>query len=184
MATVKKLFSEALQNGMKAANGITDNYQRATAYAALASAMAKTGLVAGGNLEETDAEATAAPAATTEKGKDSLKPETAKAKAAPAPIAPAAKKEEKKAEPEPAAEEPATEEEPELTEEWTDEMVELKGEQIAFISELKEQYEEATLNDCVEQFSEKTMSSLDEITPLNIDAFVAFMQALINQQEA
>lgn len=176
MATVKKLFSDAIQKGMQAATAITDPYQKATAYAALADAMAKTGLVAGANLEETEAETTSAPTATaTEKGKDSLKPEAAKSKAAPAP-----KKAEKAVEPEP---EQPTETEAELTEEWTDEMVELKSDQIAFISQLKEEYEEEALNGCVEQFSEGVMSSLDEITPLNIDAFVAFMQALINQQE-
>jgi hypothetical protein len=175
MATIKRLFSDAIQQGMKAANGITDFYEKAIAYAALADAMARTGLIAGNNLEEAETDATAA-ASTTEKGKNSLKPEATKTKAAPA----ASKKEEKKVEPEP---KPAAETEPELTEEWTDEMVELKSEQIAFINKLKEEYEESALNNCVEQFSEKTMSTLDEITPLNIDAFVAFMQALINQQE-
>jgi hypothetical protein len=167
MATVKGLFSTAITRGMAAAEKITDNNQRALAYAALADAMAKTGLISGTNLD--DGEVVTTPAEV--KGKEALKPETGKNKPVP----------EKKLTPKP-EEKPV--EEPELTEEWTDEAAEKKAEQIEFVQGLKAEYEEATLNNCVEQFSEGVMKTLDEITPLNIDAFVEFMKGLIAQQES
>lgn len=187
MATVKGLFSQAITEGMNAAKRITDPYQKAEAYASLADAMARTGLVSGTNLDEAETSEATTPET---KGKEALKPEANKAKATPKKKEePKAKAKETKAE-EPEVEENTEEEqeeaaaeEPELTEEWTDEMLTLKADHIGFIQQLKDDYEEEALEGCVQQFSEGTMSSLDEITPLNIDGFIAYMQALIQQQE-
>lgn len=170
MATIKGLFTQAIVEGMAAAKKISENKDKALAYAALADAMARTGLVVGTNLdEETPTEEV--------KGKDSLAPEKQKT---PAPAA--------KPKPQPpqpqvendleSIEEPASAE-AELTDEWTEETIELKAAGVAFINTLKEQYDEETLNNCVGQFSEGTMKTLAEITPLNIDGFVSFMEALI-----
>lgn len=174
MANVRSMFVSAINEGMKAAKMVQDPAAKANAYAAIASALAETGLInisADGEFEEGTAAAPSTPASTPAKGKDALKAGAGKAKA------------QKDPEPKPEPEAPAEAPEPELTEEWTEDMISLKADQIAYLQWLRESYEEAQLNATVEQFSEGTMSTLDDISPLNIDAFVAFVQTLLESGE-
>lgn len=170
--SVKSVFILAIGEGMKAAKLVQDPASKANAYAALALAMAQTGSI---SISENDLEETPA-SASPAKGKEALKPETSKATAKSG-----AAKSTPKAE---VAPEPVAEVEPEISEEWTEEMVNLKADQIAYINWLRESYEEEQLNNVVSQFSEGTMTSLDEITPLNVDAFVTFVDALLKDAEA
>lgn len=167
MANLKSIFVQAINGGMAAAKGIPDAEKRALAYASLAQAMALTGGITIAVDSDFEDGAAAAPA----KGKESLKPETAKATKPSTAKAPAPKAE--------AAPEPEPVLEPELSEEWNDEMVELKADQIAYIQTLREQFEPDQLNETVSQFSEGVMKTMDEISPLNIDAFVGFVQGLL-----
>lgn len=203
MASIKELFIKSITEGMKAAEMVSDASQKALAYAAIASALAETGLV---RSKDEVAEPV---------GKEALKPEATKGKskrkAAPAPapepevieeevvaevITPEAVEEEEEVvaevvtpEQEEAveqAEEEAIEEaiEVELTEEWTDEASAALANEIQFIAYLKEAYDEEQINECIASFSEGLFNSLDDINPLNIKGFVAFMQCLIAEADA
>lgn len=201
MASIKELFIKSITEGMKAAEMVSDASQKALAYAAIASALAETGLV---RSKDEVAEPV---------GKEALKPEATKGKskrkAAPVPepevieeevvaevITPEAVEEEEEVvaevvtpEQEEAvkqAEEEAIEEasEVELTEEWTDEASAALANEIQFIAYLKEAYDEEQINECITSFSEGLFNSLDDINPLNIKGFVAFMQCLIAEADA
>lgn len=178
MATVKEMFSNCVQDGIKAAKSIAEPNQKAMAYAEIAKALAMTGLVGGTNIESISEESE--PETGADKGKESLK----------APVPKTKKKEDKKEDKKETAKkekavveskEEATPSEPELSEEWTDEMVELKSEQIAKMNQFKEEFGEEPVEQCVSMFSEGQYESLADITPLNIDAFVAFMESLAEQ---
>lgn len=173
MAKVQDTFLKAINEGMAAARMIQDPAHKASAYAQLAHALAITGLVANPATDSTgsaeQAEEAAVPA-TPAKGKDSLKPDASKVKKEESVTPPAA----------PAAEAP----EAEASEEWTEELITQKADQIEYISNLKNDYDENQLNQCVQKFSDGHLSTLDDISPLNIDAFVAFMQGLIAQLAA
>lgn len=168
MSTVKDLFLKAVNEGMKSAAMIQEPAHKANAYAAIAHALALTGLAGSATgdtgIQTDSTPASAAPAAAAT-GKNALKPDAGKkAETTPAP----------------AAVEPEAPE-AELTDEWTDEAIAIKADGIAFIGQLKENYDEASLDQCVQQFSEGQLQTLGEISPLNIDAFVAFMEAMIAQ---
>lgn len=175
MASVKSMFSEALTKGMAAAANIPDSYNKAMAYAALAQAAAQTGLmtIAAETAMEVkgaeDKEVKEVPAKEEKAGKESLK-----APAKGTGLKPAA----------PAKETPK--EEPkqiEDTTEWTEEMVAKYKEDIDVVGKFREEYGDESINQCVEQFSEGTMKSVeDDITPLNIKAFRTFLETLASQQ--
>lgn len=200
MASIKELFIKSITEGMKAAEMVSDASQKAQAYAALASALAETGLV---KTKDSDVSEPI--------GKESLKPEATKGRgkkktAAPAEpevveevqevpvqeveevveeevIVPVTQEEEVAVE---VAEEEAIQEasEPELTEEWTDEASAALADEIEFIGYLKEAYDEDQINECIASFSEGLFNSLDDINPLNIKGFVAFMQCLIAEADS
>lgn len=168
MATMKELFLTAINNGMASAKMIQDPAHKANAYAALAHAMALTGLAG-----SADAPIESAPSVA-KSGKDSLKPGADKKAETPTPAVAAGEQTVSSESEAPEAE---------LTDEWTDEAVAAKADQITFIENLKAEYEESALDQCVQQFSEGQLQTLSEISPLNIDAFVAFMEAMINQAQ-
>jgi len=203
MASIKELFIKSITEGMKAAEMVSDASQKAQAYAALASALAETGLVK--NKDNDVLEPI---------GKESLKLEATKGKGkkkAAAPVKPEVVEEvQEVVQEEPVAveevvveeevivpvttqeevaievaEEEAIQEasEPELTEEWTDESLANLANEIEFIGYLKEAYDEEQINECINSFSEGLFNSLDDINPLNIKGFVAFMQCLIAEAD-
>lgn len=208
MASIKELFIKSITEGMKAAEMVSDASQKAQAYAALASALAETGLV---RSKEEQAEPT---------GKEALKPEATKGKAkkktvkeVETEVAPVEQEEvaHEVVEETTPVEEPVQEEEEvvaeaitpeetqavetaeveaieeasevELTEEWTDASLEALADEIQFIAYLKEAYDEEQINECIASFSEGLFNTLDDINPLNIKGFVAFMQCLIAQAD-
>ena len=179
MATINEMFVTAVSEGMKAAKTITDASNRAMAYAELAKALA---MKSNNMTPSINAEDVSTPA----EGKESLK-ETPKAKVETKPEP--APKEEKKApalgkpKAQPAPEPEPEPQEPELVDEWTEEMIELKAEAIATMNQWKEEYDEESLDQAVQMFSEGQLESLADISPLNIDAFLEFLESLSNQAE-
>ncbi|MCY7866017.1 hypothetical protein P8918_12670 [Bacillus spizizenii] len=175
MASINHMFATMLNDGITASKAISDPEKKALACAELAKALAMTGLVSVVDSESANA-------ATPEEEKESLK-EKAK------PRQKATSKREKA--PVPAAEEPkeeaAAEEadsEVEVTDEWTEEMVDQFSEQLARIEQLQEEYDEETLDDCVKNFSEGVLNGIEDISPLNIDGFIAYIQMLLSDAEA
>lgn len=167
MASINQLFTTMISNGAEAIDGISDPKDKAMAFAALAGALAQTGLV---SIEE---------------GRPSSIPlqedleEMAKPKA-PAPTA------SKKAEPKKAAAkkvEPVVEE-VETPEEWTDEAIALMPEEYEALVEMLDEYEEESLNDVVSNFSEGVLSEIHDITPLNVKAFLHYVKMLLSEDEA
>jgi hypothetical protein len=118
-----QLFLSAVNNGLKTANAIVDPAQKAQTYAAIAQALALSGLVSKADQIESKGEEESK----SSKGKESLKHTPAKKKEETVPEAPAQ---------EPAADTPA---EPELSEEWTEEMMELKAEPLARFAQIREE---------------------------------------------
>lgn len=185
MASIKELFIKSVSEGMKAAEMIPDAASKANAYAAIANALALTNLVKG------DKEEGAVVA-----DKEVLKPASAKGKNKTKAVEEVAL-EETAAQEEVQAEdvevvaelEQQAEQEAEVigqevfTEIWTDEASIALANEIEFISNLKEAYEEEQINECISAFSEGLFNTLDDINPLNIRGFVSFMECLIAEAE-
>ena len=179
MASVNQMFATMMSEGMTAAKAISDPEKKAMACAELAKALAMTGLIVIGDTPTTVVET---PADAKEALKEKPKPkQTSKAK------------EEAKETQEPAAEEeteateteaPAESGQAEVVDEWTEEMVEMFSEQLATIQQLQEEYDEETLDDCVKNFSEGVLNGIEDISPLNIDGFIAYIQMLLADAEA
>lgn len=175
MATISEMFTTAINEANKTVKTITDPTQKVMAYAAIAAALAATGGV--NNTVKTDDAQVATPA----EGKDSLKNKPAAAAAAKAPAkaapAPAVAKEA------PAA--PAANPEPELTEDWTEDTMELLKAELEFVQAKQVEYGDAVLDDCVKAFSEGVHNSVSDINPMNIKGFVAYIeQCEADQQSA
>jgi len=174
MATISEMFTTAINEANKSAKAVTDPAQRALAYATIATALATTGAV--DNSVKTDSMTTAV--AATPEGKESLKNKPAAAiKATPAKAAPAPAKAETPA--------PVVNAEPELTEEWTEESMELLKEELEFVQTKQVEYGDATMDDLVSSFSDGVHKSISDINPMNIKGFVAFIeQCEADQQSA
>lgn len=67
--------------------------------------------------------------------------------------------------------------------EWTEEMEEKYADELKFIAELKEEYDEEEINKVVRVWSEEEYRSLEDITPLNISAFVDYLKDLTEEEE-
>lgn len=182
MATsISQMFVNVINEGIKATQAISEADKKALACAELAKALAMSGLVTVIGSESGEIEASVSEA------KESLK-DKPKEKKKPAA---AAKKEEEKVkketapEPEPEPEEAQEESsgEVELVDEWTEEMIEIKSEQLEVIQELQDEYDEETLDECVKNFSEGVLESIEDISPLNIDGFIAYIQLLLSDAE-
>lgn len=165
MATVSEMFINALTEANKAARATTDQGQKALAYAAIATALATTGAV-NSNVKTDDSVQVAAP-----EGKESLKNKPATAAATKATPAKAATT---KAPSVTAA--PEVSAEPELTEEWTEESMELLKAELEFIQAKQIEYGDEALDGCVVSFSDGVLKTVDEINPMNIKGFVAFIE--------
>lgn len=202
MASIKDLFIKSITEGMKAADMIPDASAKATAYANLAQALALTGQVKNDKGVEADSKEALKPETSKGGRKKTAKKEVApvvedveevteeeqdqiEATADEAELANGQEEDQQVVEE--LAQEAETQgeqiENQEFTEEWTDSSLEALSDEIAFIGMLKEQYDEDAINECVASFSEGLFNSLDDINPLNIKGFVAFMQCLIADAE-
>lgn len=192
MATISQIFINTLNEGVKASKAIADPEKKALVCAELAKAIAMTGLVSATTGDSQQEQVSP---------KDSLKDDK-KVKEEVKEIKEEAKEEVKEIKEEVKEEVKETQkpknkvdirvkkeekeevaEEVELTDEWTQEAVALKTEQLDFISQIREEYDEEALDDCVANFSEGVLKTIDDITPLNIDGFVSYLQMLLNSDE-
>jgi hypothetical protein len=173
MASINQMFANMMSEGITAAKAISDPEKKALACAELAKALAMTGLISVGG--ET------APVATTPaaEGKEALK-EKAKPKQKPVKeTAEAVEETQETAEETTEEETPAESGEVTVVEEWNDEMVEMFSEQLEVVQQLQEEYDEETLDECVKNFSEGVLNGIEDISPLNIDGFIAYIQMLL-----
>lgn len=173
MATISQMFVNLVNDGIKASKAISDPKEKALACAELAKALAMTGLVSTLSGDNEAQEVTETKEALKNKPKSKQKP---------------VKEEEPEIEKTQEVEDEVVETEEaatdvELVDEWTEEMIELKAEQLEFVQQLQEEYDEETINECVRNFSEGVLNSIEEISPLNIDGFVAYMEMLIADAE-
>jgi hypothetical protein len=174
MATVNEMFASAISEARKSAEMIADHKDKAMAYAAIASALAQTGLV---SIQKTDAPVDAAkekaPAkeekpATTKKNADKMKRQ-------PQDIAPPAEEEKPKAE--------EKKDEPKFTEEWTEQAEAHFGEELEYITKFSENWGDDGLDECIKEFSDGVLKTANDINPLNIVALVQYLKELEAQQE-
>ena len=174
MATISQMFVNLVNDGIKASKAVSDPKEKALACAELAKALAMTGLVSTSSGDSEAQEVAETKEALKNKPKGKQKP---------------VKEEEPEVEETQEVEDETieTEEEAatdaELVDEWTEEMVELKAEQLEFVQQLQEEYDEETIDECVRNFSEGVLNGIEEISPLNIDGFVAYMEMLIADAE-
>ena len=113
--------------------------------------------------------------------KDALKTENTKT---PAPVEEAAPEipEEPVVTPPEMPEEPAQVPEVEIVDEWTEEMQELKTEQLQLLNAYVEAWgEEFVYNDCLSAFSEGALVGGENVRPSNIDGFVVYLNELAQQ---
>lgn len=178
LETLNSAFIESINGSLKATNNIVDQFQKATAYASIANAIASTGLLkADGNSGVSVAE-----------GKESLKSK-AKVKQENTPVkteetAPVIETPTAQAESTVTAIAPAEVVEPILDDAWTEEnMLQLKDE-LDFVRLKNEQYGEEQINNCINSFSQGVYKTTDDINPLNIRGFVAYIQDLESQMAA
>lgn len=172
MTTISEMFTSAINEALKSARVITDSSQKAQTYAAIAQALAQTGHVTNtAKAEDAKTEATSSVTNMTG-GKGSLKNKPATSKPVATP------------EPEKAAPAAATTAEPELTEEWTPELLESLAAELEFIQEKQKQYSEQDLDNCVKVFSNNVLNGIDEINPINIKGFVDFIEQCEADQQA
>lgn len=171
MATVKDTFNAVISEAVKNADLISDNYQKARALAAIAHALAATGLVS-------DVTAEAPAKAEKEEKKETKAKKTAdKMKRQPKELPP-----EEEAKEEPKSEEPAKKEEAskgDFTEEWTDEATEAFAEELQYIMDFTEKWGEEAANTCLADFSEGVLTDISaDVNPLNIAGVVAAFRKL------
>lgn len=198
MSKLKETFITIVNEGYTTTKQISDSSQKAMALAALAQAIAQSGLLTTGVAIETAPAQDAEPVAAT--GKDSLKPEASKG----------TKKKSKKAEKveevveevieeapvaveeetveEAPVEETPTETESELDEEWTEAMQELKAEELSMLEAYVEAWgDDCVYGDCLKAFMEDSTITMEDvwnhIRPTNIDGFIAYLASLAEEGE-
>ena len=181
------IFTTSVNEAMKAAKAIPDASKRAEVYANIAAAIATTGLVTGSTAE-------AEPRATMGMGSEDMASlERAKREAETAPKKKTEKAEKKSApktdakkalkqEPDKTVDDEVKEETPQWTTEWTDEAMNAFEEELTTLESKMETYGDE-LNLVVQEFSSNKYKSADELNPLNIRAFLAYLEALENSEE-
>lgn len=197
MANVKDAFNGAISEAMKAADLLTDNKDRAMAFAAIASALAQTGLVDNASVDSVKKEEKKEEAPKKEKRhSDSLKRSVKKIdKTEEEPVkeeAPEEKGEEEKPEVpkkefEPLNPDPKKkiEEAKEgWTEEWTDEAVEHFADQLQYLEDFSDKYGVEATNECLKEFSSGVMKDIaSDVSPLNIDSVVTAFKAFVDETD-
>lgn len=158
---LKELFAFCVQEAVKSAKSITEPYQKSQAYSNVALALATMRGTSDLSYDENVSE------------KEAIQEPVPKAKSTAKESAPTNSKASKT--------ESTSVPEPELINEWTEEMLALKAEQIDTLTKLKEEYGEEAMDNCVSMYTEGVYNSLADITPLNIDGFIVFLEQLMNE---
>lgn len=194
-----RTFEFLINTGVSSVEGIVDPKERAMVCAELAKAIAMSGVLREPEVEETAEQAeekkeAKRKAASKGKGnskKEALKTENQKEETV-TPVKEEVAVPETPAVPEePVA--PAVEEEVvktpavaptevEIVDEWTDEMLTLKAEQLELLNSYVAAWgEEYVYNDCLGYFSEGAFAGAENVRPSNIDGFVVYLNQLAEQ---
>lgn len=190
-----KTFEYLINTGVSAVEGIVDAKERAMVCAELAKAVAMSGVLKASDVDESISPADIEkPEKETKKNakssksnkKEALKTENQK-KETSTPV------EETVAEEPTVPQEPVEEEvvetpaaepvqEVEIVDEWTEEMQQLKAEQLGILNTYVEAWgEEYVYNDCLGCFTENTLVGAENVRPSNIDGFVVYLNELAQQ---
>lgn len=192
-----KTFEFLINTGIESIEGIVDPKEKATVCAELAKAIAMSGVLRGAEAEETTP-VVEEKKETKKKGagkkasskKEALKTENQKEETvtpiAETPVVEAEVVEETPQVPqEPIAEEPVATPAPaevEIVDEWTEEMLTLKAEQLGILNAYVEAWGDAYVyNDCLGCFSENAFTGAENVRPSNIDGFVVYLNELAQQ---
>lgn len=177
---MKEVFEFLVQTGMDQIELIAEPKEKALACAALATAVAKSGLLMPmitlegqtaclTNVEPEPIKETGKKKAAGKKkveAKDVLKPEAAKIEA-PAPIV---------------EEQIETPQEPVETDEWTDETCTERAEELTMLNQYVEAWgEDYVYVDCLTAFTEGAFSGGENVRPSNIQGFLVYLQQLAEQ---
>ena len=157
--TIKELFVNAINSATESAKLIVESKDKALAYAEIAKALSMTGLVKENTIPINEE-------ISVKSGRESLKEESTKAKKAETKVI------------EKAAVETKTVEKDD-DDEWTEAMIEKYKEDSDFIQNVIDDYGEEAMTQGIKDFSEKIYTSLDDITLLNIQAFVSYLKSLL-----
>lgn len=208
MSNLTNTFVGLIQEGVTSMRAISDPKDKALVAAELAKAVASTGLV-GILEDATGVSMTAEEAAETKEaikegtaGKVNKPAKPAKPAKPSKPVKPV--KEEPEEEPEvvegTADEEPVeeavetteetveettveetatSEDTSEDTEEWTDEAVEKYAAELDYINQIREAYGDEGIEASIADWSEGNYSSFEDITPLNVKGFAAYLEMLV-----
>lgn len=189
-----KTFEFLINTGIESLEGIIDSKEKAMACAELAKAIAMSGILRGTESEETltpteekkETKKKSTNKRSTSK-KEALKTENQKEETVtPITEAPTEIIEEEPQTPqEPVAEAPVasqTQTEIEIVDEWTEEMLNLKAEQLEILNAYVEAWGDTYVyNDCLGCFSENAFTGAEHVRPSNIDGFVIYLNELAQQ---
>lgn len=183
MANVKDAFNGAISEAMKAADLLTDNKDRAMAFAAIASALAQTGLVDNASVDNVKKEKKSDEEPKKEKRhSDSLKRSVKKIEKETEEKPEVPKKEFEPLNPDPKKK--IEEAKEGWTEEWTDEAVEHFADQLQYLEDFSEKYGVDATNECLKEFSSGVMKDIaSDVSPLNIDSVVTAFKAFVAETE-
>jgi hypothetical protein len=202
-------FVGLIQEGVQSMRAISDPKDKAMVAAELAKAVASTGLV--GLLE--NAEGVEMTASESKETKEAIKegaPGKTNKPAKPAKTVPAkpaklvkpVKEEAAQEESEPEIIETKPEEQEEAigqeetlpestvtessedTEEWTEEAIEKYADDLEYINQIREAYGDEGIEACISDFSEGVYSTFEDISPLNVKGFAAYLEMLVKDAEA
>lgn len=170
MANISTIFESTINKAIQSAENVTDFKERALVYAEISKALAMTNMVFGSVSEESAT-------------KEALKPSDpviteSEAKTAEKPKAKATTKAKATAKKEPVKEVIEEEDSP-----WTEEAMEEHAEALEFIQDLIEEYDSEQIVICLKEWSQDTIDDISDITPDNIDAFVIYLQELLEESE-
>lgn len=192
-----KTFEYLINTGVSAVEGIVDAKERAMVCAELAKAVAMSGVLKASDVDESispsDIEKPEKETKETKKSsksskstkKDALKTENQKAETT-TPVEEPAAVEQPEVPQVPVEEEtvetPAPTQEVEIVDEWTEEMQQLKAEQLEILNSYVEAWgDEYVYNDCLGCFTENTLVGAENVRPSNIDGFVVYLNELAQQ---
>ncbi len=176
--TISEMFVNLINEGIKATKMISNPKEKAEVCAELAKAIAMSGLV---HIRDTEEVQSVEITDVKESLKSTPKEKQVELKTEKTKLKKTEIKEEVKEEvKEEAVKEPEVEL---LDDEWTEQMIELKQKELETIESITQDYGDDTINECVKNFSEGVLKSIEEITPLNINAFITYVELLMSDAE-
>ena len=180
MKTINEMFVKVVNEGFNSIKGISDFDKKALACAEMAKALAMTGMVKtpDSKTEEDTIKIEERPEETKKEENVSEEKESLKSKP----------KTESKTKPKPkvkkqqdSAEKKESEKAP--ISEWNEETREMYKEELEYIESLEKEYGEESVNEVLQDYSKGNLEKSEQITPIDIQGFVAHLKELIASNE-